>query len=75
MSTTFTKRMVTMRSLSSSFLGNALSAMSVAVSARSRDLPSVYAPSNFHTAELEKFAGGVKEATGGKLSLNTRLPA
>lgn len=58
-----------MRSLSSLLLGLALSVTCVAVSAQSWDLPSAYAPSNFHTVNLEKFAAGVKNATGGKLLL------
>lgn len=58
-----------MRSLSSVFLGIALSATCAAVGAQSWDLPSAYAPSNFHTVNLEKFAAGVKSATGGKLQL------
>jgi len=58
-----------MRTFSSLFLGIALSAMCAAVSAQSWDLPSAYAPSNFHTVNLEKFAEGVKSATGGKLVL------
>lgn len=58
-----------MRSLSSLFLGIALSVMCAAVGAQSWDLPSAYAPSNFHTVNLEKFAEGVKNATGGKLVL------
>ena len=58
-----------MRSLSSLLLGIALSAMCAAANAQSWDLPSAYAPSNFHTVNLEKFAEGVKNATGGKLSL------
>jgi len=64
-----------MRLLSSLFLGIALSAMCVAVSAQSWDLPSAYAPSNFHTVNLEKFAEGVKNATGGKLSLKVHSGA
>ena len=58
-----------MRSLSSLFLGIALSVMCAAAGAQSWDLPSAYAPSNFHTINLEKFAEGVKSATGGKLVL------
>ena len=58
-----------MRSLSSLLLGLVLSVACVAVGAQSWDLPSAYAPSNFHTVNLEKFAAGVKNATGGKLLL------
>ena len=31
------------------------------------DMPTPYAPGNFHTVNVEKFADGVKQATGGKL--------
>lgn len=31
------------------------------------DMPTPYAPNNFHTVNVEKFAAGVKQATGGKL--------
>jgi TRAP-type C4-dicarboxylate transport system substrate-binding protein len=64
-----------MRSLSSLFLGIASSAMCAAVSAQSWDLPSAFAPSNFHTVNLEKFADGVKNATGGKFSLKVHAGA
>lgn len=39
------------------------------------DLPSAYSPSNFHTVNLEKFAQGVKVATGGKLAINVHSGA
>lgn len=58
-----------MRALSSLLLGLVLSVACAAVGAQSWDLPSAYAPSNFHTVNLEKFAAGVKSATGGKLLL------
>ena len=34
--------------------------------AQSWDLPTAYAPTNFHTANIEKFSAGVKQATGGQ---------
>ena len=37
------------------------------VFAQSWDLPTAYAPTNFHTVNIEKFAAGVKDATSGKL--------
>lgn len=37
--------------------------------AESWDLPTAYAPTNFHTINVERFAAAVKEATGGKLSM------
>jgi len=52
-----------------------LSAMCAAAGAQSWDLPSAYAPSNFHTVNLEKFAEGVKNATGGKLLLKVHAGA
>jgi TRAP-type C4-dicarboxylate transport system substrate-binding protein len=58
-----------MRLLSSFLIGIALSVVSVAVRSQSWDLPSAYAPTNFHTVNLEKFAEGVKGATSGKLVL------
>ncbi len=64
-----------MRSLSSLMLGIALTAMCVAANAQSWDLPSAYAPTNFHTINLEKFADGVKSATGGKLQLKVHSGA
>ena len=64
-----------MRSLSSLLLGIVLSAMCVAVNAQNWDLPSAYAPGNFHTVNLEKFAEGVKNATGGKLILKVHAGA
>ena len=38
-------------------------------SAQSWDMPTAYAPANFHTVNIDKFASGVKEATGGKLNI------
>lgn len=64
-----------MRSLASLLLGIALSVMCVAVSAQGWDLPSAFAPSNFHSVNLEKFAEGVKNATGGKFSLKVHAGA
>ncbi|MEK7752280.1 MAG: TRAP transporter substrate-binding protein [Acidobacteriota bacterium] len=58
-----------MPKLSSLFLGIALSAACAAAGAQSWDLPSAYAPANFHSVNLEKFADGVKSATGGKLQI------
>ncbi len=33
------------------------------------DLPAGYPATNFHTTNLQKFADGVKAATGGKLDI------
>ena len=35
--------------------------------AQNWDMPTPYAPSNFHTVNIEHFAAAVKQATGGKL--------
>ncbi len=32
-------------------------------------MPIPYAPNNFHTVNIEKFAAEVKQATGGKLAI------
>ncbi|MFZ5510901.1 MAG: TRAP transporter substrate-binding protein [Pseudomonadota bacterium] len=57
--------------------GLALSVLSlpVSVQAQTWDLPSAYAPANFHTVNLEKFAAGVKNATGGKLVIKVHSGA
>ncbi len=39
------------------------------------DMPTGYAPSNFHTINIQKFADGVKDATGGKLVINVHSNA
>lgn len=39
------------------------------------DMPTGYAPSNFHTVNIQKFADRVKEATGGKLVINVHSNA
>lgn len=39
------------------------------------DMPTGYAPNNFHTVNIQKFADGVKEATGGKLVINVHSNA
>jgi TRAP-type C4-dicarboxylate transport system substrate-binding protein len=64
-----------MRLLSSLLIGIALSIAAVAVRAQSWDLPSAYAPANFHTVNLEKFAERVKNATGGKLFIKVHAGA
>jgi len=46
-----------------------LATVSLSASAQSWDMPTAYAPANFHTVNIEKFASGVKEATGGKLNI------
>jgi TRAP-type C4-dicarboxylate transport system substrate-binding protein len=57
--------------------GLALSVLSLPVNAQAQtwDLPSAYAPANFHTVNLEKFAAGVKNATGGKLVIKVHSGA
>ncbi len=45
------------------------------VQAQSWDMPTAYAPANFHTANIERFAAGVKQATSGKLSLKVHSGA
>lgn len=47
----------------------------VAAQSQAWDLPSAYSPSNFHTQNLERFAQGVKVATGGKLTINVHSGA
>ncbi len=37
--------------------------------AQSWDMPTAYAPANFHTVNIERFAAAVKTATGGKLAI------
>lgn len=39
------------------------------IAAQSWDMPTAYAPTNFHTVNIDKFASGVKDATGGKLNI------
>ena len=39
------------------------------------DLPAAYAASNFHTVNLEQFAGDVDKATGGKLKIQVHANA
>ena len=36
-----------------------------AARAQSWDMPTPYAPTNFHTQNIDRFAAGVKQATGG----------
>lgn len=43
--------------------------------AQSWDMPTAYAPANFHTVNIERFAAGVKQATGGKLLLKVHSGA
>lgn len=43
--------------------------------AQSWDMPTAYAPSNFHTINIERFSAGVKAATGGKLLLKVHSGA
>lgn len=45
------------------------------VHAQSWDMPTAYAPANFHTVNIERFAASAKEATGGKLSLKVHSGA
>lgn len=37
--------------------------------AQNWDMPTAYAPSNFHTVNIEAFAAAVKQTTGGKLAI------
>lgn len=46
-----------------------------AASAQSWDMPTPYAPTNFHTVNVEKFAAGVKTATAGKLQVKVHAGA
>ena len=39
------------------------------------DLPAAYAAANFHTVNLEQFAGDVDKATGGKLKIQVHSNA
>lgn len=68
-----------MRSLKSLLAGAGLALsvlpLQVGAQAQSWDLPSAYAPANFHTVNLEKFAEGVKNATGGKLVIKVHSAA
>lgn len=43
--------------------------------AQSWDMPTAYAPANFHTVNIEKFAANVRTATGGKLALKVHSGA
>lgn len=43
--------------------------------AQSWDMPTPYAPANFHTVNIEKFAAGVKAASGGKLAIKVHSGA
>lgn len=43
--------------------------------AQSWDMPTPYAPANFHTVNIERFAAGVKQATGGKLVIKVHSSA
>lgn len=43
--------------------------------AQSWDMPTPYAPTNFHTQNIDRFAAGVKQATGGKLILKVHSGA
>lgn len=48
--------------------GAALAALAATpLRAQNWDMPTPYVPANFHTINIEKFAEGVKSATGGKL--------
>ena len=42
---------------------------SLPAAAQSWDMPTAYAPTNFHTVNIDKFAAGVKDSTGGKLNI------
>jgi TRAP-type C4-dicarboxylate transport system substrate-binding protein len=49
----------------------AASLTSTAATAQTKwDMPTGYAPNNFHTVNIQKFADSVKQATGGKLVIN-----
>ena len=46
-----------------------------AAHAQSWDMPTPYAPTNFHTQNIDRFAAGVKQATGGKFVLKVHSGA
>jgi len=46
-----------------------------AVRAQNWDMPTPYAPANFHTQNIDRFAAGVKQASGGKLNLKVHSGA
>lgn len=54
---------------------SALAAAATMADAQSWDMPTAYAPTNFHTVNIDRFAAGVKDATGGKLSLKVHSGA
>lgn len=54
---------------------SAFAAAATTADAQSWDMPTAYAPTNFHTVNIERFAAGVKDATGGKLSLKVHSGA
>ena len=59
-------------------MATALACLGVAGFAQAQtkwDLPSAYAPANFHTENLEFFAKEVETATGGKLKINVHSNA
>lgn len=55
--------------------GAVLALAAAASHAQSWDFPTPYAPSNFHTVNIEHFAAGVKQATQGKLALKVHSGA
>lgn len=59
-------------------LAVALSALGIAVLAQAQtkwDMPTAYPPNNFHTENIQQFAGDVDKATGGKLKITVHSNA
>lgn len=53
----------------------ALTILPGAARAQSWDMPTPYSPTNFHTQNIDRFAAGVKQATGGKFVLKVHSGA
>lgn len=53
----------------------ALAILPGAARAQSWDMPTPYSPTNFHTQNIDRFAAGVKQATGGKFVLKVHSGA
>lgn len=61
---------MTIRKLLALAAAAALPALATApAAAQNWDMPTAYAPTNFHTQNIEAFAAAVKKATGGKLAI------
>jgi TRAP-type C4-dicarboxylate transport system substrate-binding protein len=58
------------------FIAAALSAVCTLAAAQTRwDMPTPYAPANFHTENVNQFAADVDKATGGKLKITVHANA